>query len=113
MIRQAGFYISPAIPDEEPRCVTLKDVQVEVEIKDVAAHTTLIQQYKNMEQNAVEVVYCFPLEESAAVCGFEIETDGRTIKGVAEEREKAFKIYDKAIQDGDAAYLLDQEAQDI
>ena len=40
-------------------------------------------------------------------------TDGKIIRGVTEEREKAFEIYDKAIEAGNASYLLDQEADDI
>ncbi|MBA7665086.1 hypothetical protein ES703_73152 [subsurface metagenome] len=44
---------------------------------------------------------------------FEIETDGKTLKGIVEERDRAFKTYDRAIEEGDAAFLLDQESGDI
>jgi Ca-activated chloride channel family protein len=107
-VKEAMLYVK----DENVR-VALKDVRVEVEVKDVASHTTVSQVFENKESRAIEAVYCFPIEEGAAVNGFEIETGGRTIKGTAEEREKAFEIYDRAIEAGDASYLLDQEAEDI
>jgi Ca-activated chloride channel family protein len=93
--------------------VALKGINIDVDIKDIASMTTITQVFENTEERAVEAVYCFPIEESAAVCGFEIETNGKTIAGKVEEREKAFEIYDKAIEKGDASFLLDQEAQDI
>ncbi len=93
--------------------IPLKDIRIEVDVKDVAAMTTITQVYQNRETRVIEAVYCFPVEEGAAVCGFEIETDGQIIKGVAEEREKAFETYDRAIEAGAGAFLLDQEAEDI
>jgi hypothetical protein len=93
--------------------IPLKGVQVDVEVKDVASRAVVTQVFENTEPDAIEAVYCLSIEEGAAVNGFEIETGGRTIKGVVEEREKAFGRYDRAIEAGDASYLLDREAHDI
>ncbi|TFG61743.1 MAG: hypothetical protein E4H36_09675, partial [Spirochaetales bacterium] len=93
--------------------VSLQRVTVDAAVRDVSSAVTVTQVYLNTEDRAIEAVYCFPVEESAAICGFEIETGGRTISGIMEEKEKAFETYDKALADGNAAFLLDQEAQDI
>jgi len=64
--------------------VPLKRVAVEAEVLDLACSTTIKHTYQNTEKKAVEAVYCFPVEEGAAVYDFEIETDGKTLKGIVE-----------------------------
>jgi Ca-activated chloride channel homolog len=108
MLREAALYMKGT--DVK---VPLKGVQIDVAVKDVASHSAVTQVFENTQPNALEAVYCFPIEEGAAVNGFEIETGGRSIKGIVEEREKAFETYDTAIEAGDASYLLDREAGDI
>ena len=61
----------------------------------------------------IEAVYLFPLEEGAAVCGFEAIIDGTLIVGEVKEREDAFRAYDEAIERGDGAFLLDEERPDV
>ncbi|CAG8540533.1 19471_t:CDS:2 [Racocetra fulgida] len=78
------------------------------------SETTVYQTYKNTESNTIEAIYKFPLHEATAVCGFEAEIDGkRKIKGVVKEAKQAAKEYDKAIQQGQGAYLLEQHQPDI
>ncbi len=55
----------------------------------------------------------FPLDEGAAVCGFEALIDGTLVVGKAMEREAAFAKYDDAMQAGHGAYLLDEERPDV
>jgi Ca-activated chloride channel family protein len=93
--------------------VPLQNVTLEAEVLDIACSMTITQEYRNTEKKAVEAVYCFPVEEGAAVYDFEIKTGGRTLRGVVEERDKAFETYDRAIDEGDASFLLDQESGDI
>ena len=37
----------------------------------------------------IEATYVFPLDERAAVCGFEAEIDGKRIIGIAKEKTQA------------------------
>jgi len=113
-VLESGLYVKNDLYEKgNTKKIALTGIRIETEVRDIASRTTVTQVYKNAEQVAIEAVYCFPVEESAAVCGFEIRTDGKTITGKIEEREKAFEIYDKAIQSGDGSFLLDQEVQDI
>lgn len=113
MNKPAGLLIKELLDKGIRKNVSLTGVAIEVNIEEVVSVTEIIQHYKNSEKNPIEAVYCFPVEESAAVCGFEIQIDDRIITGTIEEREKAFEVYDNAISQGNGAFLLDQESQDV
>ena len=73
----------------------------------------MTQRFVNRESQPIEAVYVFPLDEGAAVCGFEAMIDGRLVVGEVKEREEAFRIYDDAMERGDGAFLLDEERPDV
>ena len=93
--------------------VPLVGVSAKAEIRDYACRVVVSQRFRNDESQPIEAVYKFPLDEGSAVCGFEVEIDGRLIKGRVEEREKAFEAYDEAMSAGHGAYLLDEERADV
>lgn len=93
--------------------VPLLGVSVEAEVKDFASRVVMTQRYRNAESQPIEAVYVFPLEEGAAVCGFEAVIDSVHVVGEVKEREKAFETYDDALAAGHGAYLLDQERPDV
>ncbi|HYN01874.1 MAG TPA: VIT domain-containing protein, partial [Vicinamibacteria bacterium] len=91
----------------------LVGVRVEAEIRDYGVRVVVIQRYRNDESQPIEAVYKFPLDEAAAVVGFDAVIDGRRVVGHVEEKEKAFAEYDEAMASGHGAYLLDQEQADV
>jgi hypothetical protein len=93
--------------------VPLLGVNVEAEVRDFASRVVMTQRYRNTESQPIEAVYVFPLEEGAAVSGFEAIIDGVHVVGEVREREKAFEEYDDALSAGHGAYLLDQERADV
>ncbi|HEX9186524.1 MAG TPA: VIT and VWA domain-containing protein, partial [Vicinamibacteria bacterium] len=93
--------------------VPLVGVVARAEIRDYACRVCLSQRFRNDEDRPIEAVYKFPLDDGAAVSAFEVEVDGRTIRGRVEEREKAFEAYDEAMAAGHGAYLLDEERSDV
>jgi Ca-activated chloride channel family protein len=97
----------------EGASVPLVGVEARAEIRDYGCRLVLSQRFRNDEDQPIEAVYKFPLEEGAAVCGFEVEIDGRLVRGRVEEREKAFEAYDEALEAGHGAYLLDEERADV
>ncbi|MBI4917270.1 MAG: hypothetical protein HY825_15640 [Acidobacteria bacterium] len=54
---------------------------IDVKVRGIACRTTVAQRYENVEAVPIEAVYTFPLEEGAAVCGFEVEIGGKRIVG--------------------------------
>jgi hypothetical protein len=58
------------------RPVPLRGVSVDASVIDFVSRTAVSQHFHNTEAFPIEAVYVFPLDERAAVCGFEIEIDG-------------------------------------
>lgn len=56
--------------------------------------------------------FSFPLDEMAAVCGFEAEINDQRVVGVVKEKEEAHAIYSDAIAAGKGAYKLDEGNND-
>jgi Ca-activated chloride channel family protein len=98
---------------KEGAAIPLVGVKAEAWIRDYACRVVVTQRFRNDEAQPIEAVYKFPLDEGAAVSGFEVEIDGRHIVGRVEERDKAFETYDEALTAGHGAYLLDEERADI
>ena len=93
--------------------VPLAGVSIDAGISTLCARVTVTQRYVNREAKPIEAVYVFPLDEGAAVCGFEAIIDGTLVVGEVKERETAFKMYDEAMEQGHGAYLLDEERPDV
>ncbi|XP_026766111.3 protein mono-ADP-ribosyltransferase PARP4 isoform X3 [Pangasianodon hypophthalmus] len=73
----------------------------------------IFQTYTNNSSVPIEAKYVFPLEETAAVCGFEAFINGKHVIGKVKEKEQARKEYKQAIEKGHGAYLMDQDAPDV
>jgi Ca-activated chloride channel family protein len=93
--------------------VPLERVRVDVRVVDAVARVVVRQSYRNLDSVPLEVVYTFPLDEGAAVCGFEAAVDGVRYVGRVMERDEAFRTYDDALEAGDGGYLLDEERADV
>ena len=99
------------VTDGKP--IPLRGVAVEAHLRDLATEVTITQRYHNAEAHPIEAVYVFPLEEGAAVCGFEAWIGDVHVVGAVKERDAAFEDYDDALAAGHGAYLLDQERPDV
>lgn len=102
----SGLYVS-----DSP--VPLEGVDVRVAMSGAHARVTIAQRYCNRESTPIEAVYVFPLDEGAAVCGFEALVNGQRYMAVVKPRDEAFATYDDALADGHGAFLLDEERPDV
>jgi Ca-activated chloride channel family protein len=93
--------------------IPLEHVDVRASITGPQARVTVTQRYRNHEARPVEAVYVFPLDERAAVCGFNAVVNGVRYDGVVKPREEAFAAYDDALIEGHGAFLLDEERSDV
>ncbi|CAF5017067.1 unnamed protein product [Rotaria sp. Silwood1] len=78
-------------------------------IRSFAADVTITQIFHNDENVPVEAVYCFPIEEQAAVYSFVARTSDREIVAQLKEKAEAQRDYNAALQQGHGAYLLEQD----
>lgn len=109
--RSGLFTATPAGPAPVP--VPLDGVSISARIIGECAHVSIVQRYRNRERQPIEAVYVFPLDEGAAVCGFEAVVSGTHFVGEVKPREEAFRAYDDAMMAGHGAYLLDEERPDV
>ena len=73
----------------------------------------ITQEYVNREANPIEVLYSYPVEESAAIIAFEANIDGHEIEAEVKKKEEAKAEYDLAMDQGNTAILLEETAADI
>ena len=99
----------PTNPSEKDAFVPLKRVSVDATVRSFAADVTITQVFRNDETKSIEAVYCFPIEEQAAVYSFTARIDDREIVAQLKEKKEAQKEYSDALQQGHGAYLLEQD----
>lgn len=94
--------------------VPLEGVNASITVFDFIAEVVLTQHYVNRESIPIEAQYVFPLDASAAVCGFEAQLEnGRVVKGTVQEKQQAQQTYQEARAQGHGAYLLEEAKPDI
>ncbi|XP_046570901.1 protein mono-ADP-ribosyltransferase PARP4-like [Haliotis rubra] len=91
--------------------VELQGVHIRSKLVDLAAQVIVLQEYYNTSDTAVEAKYVFPLDDMAAVCGFEAFINDKHIIGEVKEKEQAHKEYKKAVSEGHGAYLMDRDEE--
>ncbi|XP_078687566.1 von Willebrand factor A domain-containing protein 5A-like isoform X1 [Branchiostoma floridae x Branchiostoma belcheri] len=91
------------------KAVPLKEINVQVDIIGYVSNVTSSLEYQNEEDNPVEAVFVFPLDESSAVYKFEALIEGRKVIGKVKEKQKAREEYDDAIASGEGAFLLEED----
>ncbi|XP_052004344.1 protein mono-ADP-ribosyltransferase PARP4-like [Xyrauchen texanus] len=99
--------------DSSGQKLPLQAVHVRCKLMDLLCQVIIFQTYTNQSAVPIEAKYVFPLEETAAVCGFEAFINGKHIIGKVKEKEQARKEYKQAIEKGHGAYLMDQDAPDV
>ena len=81
---------------------------------DFIAEVKLSQGYHNTGDFPIEATYHFPVDEAAAVCGFEAAyEDGTIVKGVVKEKNQARQEFNHALQQGKQANLLEAVRRDV
>uniref|UniRef100_A0AAY5F6D2 Poly [ADP-ribose] polymerase n=1 Tax=Electrophorus electricus TaxID=8005 RepID=A0AAY5F6D2_ELEEL len=105
--------VTPGLLDSSGSTLPLEAVHVRCKLMDLLCQVIIFQVYTNKSDILIEAKYVFPLEETAAVCGFEAFINGKHVVGKVKEKEQARKEYKQAIEKGHGAYLMDQEAPDV
>lgn len=105
--------VMAGLQNAEGAPVPFRAVAIHVVGRGPACRVTVAQKYRHEEPRPVEAVYTFPLPEEAAVCGFQVELDGRVLTGRVEDRDKCVEIYDQALSQGHRAFLVDQDRPNV
>ncbi|XP_017566285.2 protein mono-ADP-ribosyltransferase PARP4 isoform X2 [Pygocentrus nattereri] len=105
--------VTAGLLDSSGQTLPLQAVHVRCKLMDLLSQVIIFQTYTNHSAVPIEAKYVFPLEETAAVCGFEAFINGKHVIGKVKEKEQARKEYRQAIEKGHGAYLMDQDAPDV
>ena len=97
------------LKEDPQKFVPLQRVEVAANIRSFAADVSITQVFRNDESTPIEAVYCFPIEEQAAVYAFTARIDDREIVAQLKEKATAQKEYSEALRQGHGAYLLEQD----
>ncbi|XP_052777461.1 von Willebrand factor A domain-containing protein 5A-like [Mya arenaria] len=91
--------------------VPLKSIDVNVTIKGYLAEVVTSLGYYNSEDDPVEAMFTFPVDDGSAVYQFEATIDGRHIIAEIQEKEQAILTYEDAKQSGKTAMLLKEDTK--
>uniref|UniRef100_A0A8C9XRC2 Poly [ADP-ribose] polymerase n=1 Tax=Sander lucioperca TaxID=283035 RepID=A0A8C9XRC2_SANLU len=105
--------VTAGLLDSSGQQLPLQAVHVKCKLMDLLSQVIIFQKYTNLSAVPIEAKYVFPLDDSAAVCGFEAFINGKHVVGQVKEKEQARKEYKQAIERGHGAYLMDQDAPDV
>ncbi|XP_038577207.1 protein mono-ADP-ribosyltransferase PARP4 isoform X30 [Micropterus salmoides] len=105
--------VTAGLLDSSGQQLPLQAVHVKCKLMDLLSQVVIFQKYTNLSSVPIEAKYVFPLDDSAAVCGFEAFINGKHVVGQVKEKETARKEYKQAIEKGHGAYLMDQDAPDV
>ena len=71
------------------------------------------QRYHNDSRSPIEAVFTFPLPLTATLLGFDLVLGERRLKAVAAPRAQASADYERAIDKGDSAVLLEHDGNGL
>src|SRR6478735_6811298 len=88
--------------------VDLESVTAHGVVRGLLCELTVEQRYRNPGQNNIEAVYTFPLPFEAALLDLDVQLGERKLSAVVVERKEAEGRYEKAIDKGDTAIMLER-----
>ena len=101
------------VSSEGENVCPLKHTDVKANISGFIGITEVTQIFTNPMETPIEAEYIFPLPEKSAVFEMLMKIGDKTIRGIVKEKEEAKAIYNKAIQEGKRASLLDEERPNV
>ncbi|HEX5205401.1 MAG TPA: VIT domain-containing protein [Actinoplanes sp.] len=124
------FSVTPMSPGELGRIKILPDagfgnlstdrgnlpldrLDVTSRISGLVARTTVVTEFRNVHDTALEATYIFPLPDRAAVTAMKMTADDRTVEAELQERGAAREAYDQAVAAGKRASIAEEERPDV
>lgn len=87
--------------------IPLQGVRAQGRLEGLVFEFTVEQRYRNGSPRNIEAIFTFPLPLHAVLLGVELEIGERRLAAVAIARQEATQRYEDALDDGDAAALVE------
>lgn len=94
---------------DEHGALPLTAVEIEGDVCELVATTTVRQTFRNTRDTALEATYVFALPDRAGVTSFVADLAGRVVEGRLDERGRARQEYDEAVAAGHRAAIAEEE----
>ncbi len=88
----------------------LQSVKAEGSVRGLLFELSVEQRYLNASDASVEAVYTFPVPWNAVLLGVECVLGDRTLQGTVVARAEGERIYESALEEGDAAVMVERAA---
>ena len=92
---------------------TMTGVTAHGSVRGLLFELTVEQKYRNASSTTVEVVYTFPVPYEAVLLDLEVELGDRKLTTVAVEKRQAERDYETALDEGNAAIMLERAADGL
>ena len=113
MSHTTGSGINPSLRSVKGDIIPLTGVAVEGCLAGPFLSVTMKQRWTNSASVPLEVLWHFPLPAGAVVRSLAVERKGKRQEAKVETRDKAFEAYDRALDEGSRAALLDAETEGV
>ena len=104
-VRQAIMVDRPDVP--------LKGVTAKGRLEGLLFELDVEQRYANESEHAIEAVFTFPLPLAAVLLAMEVDIAGQVHKARVIEKKAAARTYERAIDEGHAAVLLEDNGNGL
>ncbi|MDR3203692.1 MAG: VIT and VWA domain-containing protein [Deltaproteobacteria bacterium] len=103
----------PSLTSLSGLSAALKSARIEGRLNGLILETTLFQSYRNETDENLEIVYTFPVPYGAELLGLKVVVGGQTLQAEVREKARATESYEKAVEDGDGAFLVELAANGL
>lgn len=97
----------------DPVAMPLERCSLAVDARGGLARVTLVQRFRNDNDEPLSVSYRLPLPADAAVSGFTFRIGERVVRGAVDGRKQARERFERAVYEGRGAALLEQERSSL
>ena len=115
MDRAAAIAQGPAaiLQSDDGTTVPLQGVTAHGRLEGLIFELTVEQRYRNDTNKNLEAVFTFPLPLRAVLLGFDLEIGSRKLKAHAVARQEASEEYERAIDEGNTAALIEHDGNGL
>lgn len=93
--------------------IALKSVNISGDIEGLLFSSTIRQEYKNETDEALEVIYTFPVGWGTILLGLKANIGGKELTGTVVEKADAEKQYEEAVSQGDSAIMVQKSGSGL
>ena len=99
----APLLISPKFIDKNDKAEDT--IYIKSSINEVFASTEVLQYFKNILDDTIELSVSFPIKEEISLSKFEITIGDRKVSSIIMEKEKAHEKYEETISQGNIGFI--------